>query len=94
MIKHLLIRPGIRKQAFQERFGTAVTEAFPILADWMEAGWAEETDGFLGLTQEGLGLSDYIGPKLISEEIRRKMQEWEQFYGQENGFLQGQSEKL
>ena len=94
VIRHLLIRPGIRKQAFQERFGTAVTEAFPILEDWMEAGWAEETDGFLGLTQEGLGLSDYIGPKLISEEIRRKMQEWEQIYGQENGFLQGQSEKL
>ena len=33
---------------------------------------------YIGLTLEGLGLSDYIGLQLISEEIRKKMLEWEQ----------------
>ncbi len=37
--------------------------------------------GCIGLTEEGLGLSDYIGPQLISEDIRRKMLEWEKTNG-------------
>ena len=63
--------------------------------DWIMQGWLEETsDSFLRLTEEGLSLSDYIGPQLISEDVRRKMLEWERSNGREDDFLQGISEKL
>lgn len=41
---------------------------------------AADGDGcdYIGLTREGLGLSDYIGPQLISEEVGKRMLEWEQ----------------
>ena len=103
VIKHLLIRPGIPRQVYRQKFGREVMEEFPLLRTWVEQGWLEEkSDGqdvFLGLTEEGLGFSDYMGPQLISEEIGEKMLEWERLNGwenrrQENGFLQGESEKL
>ena len=126
VIKHLLIRPGIAKKAYRQIFGNEITEDFPILRNWIEAGWLEEKDesreeqrhwasgeaagypelqkgqrgsgyqdsGFLSLTEEGLGMSDYIGPQLISADIRRKMLEWEKSNGQENNLLQGEPEKL
>ena len=108
MIRHLLIRPGIAKKAYRQSFGNEVMEDFPILRDWIEDGWLEEkrcqSNGegpgyqedsvFLSLTEEGLGLSDYIGPLLISADIRRKMLEWERMNGQENNLLQGEPEKL
>lgn len=80
VIKHLLILPGISKQAYKKAFQADLLEAFPIIKDWMEQGWLEEHYGdhdYIGLTSEGLGLSDYIGPQLVSEEIMEKMLEWE-----------------
>ena len=95
VIKHLLIYPGISKAAYRDHFGAELTEAFPILLEWIRQGWLEETsDSFLRLTEEGLSLSDYIGPQLISEDVRRKMLEWERSNGREDDFLQGISEKL
>ena len=81
MIKHLLILPGISKQAYRKAFQADLLEDFPIIKDWMNQGWLEEHDSghnYIGLTPEGLGLSDYIGPQLVSEEIMKKMKEWEQ----------------
>ncbi len=86
VIKHLLILPGISKQAYRKAFQADLLEDFPIIKDWMEQGWLEEYDigqdyinqDYIGLTLEGLGLSDYIGPQLISGEIMKKMLEWEQ----------------
>ena len=45
----------------------------------MDQDWLEEDSGhdYIGLTTEGMGLSDYIGPQLVSEEIMKKMLEWE-----------------
>lgn len=99
VIRHLLILPGISKQAYDRAFGSDVSEDFPLIRDWIKRGWLEERYGsigiprdsihdtgvstvaengaYIGLTKEGLGLSDYIGPQLISEEIRNKMLEWE-----------------
>ena len=79
VIKHLLILPGISRQAYQKAFQADVLEDFPILKDWIRQGWVEERCccDHIGLTTEGLGLSDYIGPQLISEDIRGKMLEWE-----------------
>ena len=95
VIKHLLIRPGIAKKAYRQIFGNEVTEDFPILRNWMASGWLEEKryqgngegtgcqedSEFLSLTEEGLGLSDYIGPQLISADIRKKMLDWERING-------------
>ena len=81
VIKHLLILPGISKQAYRKAFQADLLEDFPIIKDWMDQDWLEEHDSghdYIGLTHEGLGLSDYIGPQLISEEIMKKMKEWEQ----------------
>lgn len=80
VIKHILILPGISKQAYRKAFQADLLEDFPIIKDWMGQGWLEECyngHDYIGLTLEGLGLSDYIGPQLISEEIREKMLEWE-----------------
>ena len=80
VIKHLLILPGISKQVYRKAFQADLLENFPIIKDWMGQGWLEEHytgQDYIGLTIEGLGLSDYIGPQLISEDIRKKMLEWE-----------------
>ena len=97
VIKHLLILPGISKQAYQNAFQADLLEDFPVIRDWVRLGWLQEgydsqgcgdtgpQDGGvrctghdrIGLTEEGLGLSDYIGPQLISEDIKGKMLEWE-----------------
>lgn len=50
--------------------------------------------GWLVLTDDGLGLSDYLGPQLISREIGEKMAEWETAHGQTNRPLMQQLEKL
>lgn len=50
--------------------------------------------GWLVLTDDGLGLSDYLGPQLISREISEKMAEWETAHGQTNRPLMQQLQKL
>jgi len=77
VIKHLFILPGISKEAYQKAFCSDVLLDFPILRDWIDFGWLVQKDGFVMLTEEGIGLSDYIGPQLISEAIKEKMQKWE-----------------
>ncbi len=49
---------------------------------------------FLTLTEEGMGLSDYLGPMLASGEVWGKMKEWEAVYEPRGGFLSGEPEKL
>ncbi|MCI9282756.1 MAG: coproporphyrinogen III oxidase family protein [Lachnospiraceae bacterium] len=85
VIRHLLIRPGIAKERYREIFGSSLWADFPILERWVEEEWlqieeTEEYQSFLSLTKEGIGLSDYLGPMLISREVSGKMQEWETIY--------------
>lgn len=80
-IRHLLIRPGLDIQRYQQTFHSQALEDFPLLQDWIRQGYAilspaNNTD-YLTLTEEGLGLSDCLGPQLISPQIRTKMEEWE-----------------
>ncbi len=117
-IRHLLIRPGLDREAYRQKFGTEALEDFPLLLQWMEQGFLEEKKGtgkqaserqraertetgrpetgpgWLTLTEEGLGLSDCLGPELISPEIRRKMEEWDDVHKKDHDSLQGQPEKL
>lgn len=92
LIRHLLIYPGVDIQKYKKHFKTGLMEDFPVLQEWMEQGfiqWKEdgkegiqEGEKFLALTETGLGLSDYLGPQLISDEIRKAMEEWEEMHGQ------------
>ncbi len=92
LIRHLLIRPGLDKNRYQKLYGKDVLEEFPVLREWMEQGFVElqraKKQGDFGeqmyftLTDAGLGLSDYLGPKLISAEVNRAMCEWEAIHEQ------------
>lgn len=88
VIRHVLIRPGLFPDEYQEVFGSHVLEDFPILEDWMEQGYLEirKLDSVphqpkaplcFTLTEAGLGLSDYLGPQLISPQIQAAMEAWE-----------------
>ncbi len=81
VIKHLMIIPGISKKAYQKAFASDLLVDFPMISEWKKLGWIDESNDLIGLSEMGLGLSDYIGPKLISEEIAAKMMEWERANG-------------
>ncbi len=92
VIRHLLIYPGLPLNRYQNLFHSDAAEDFPILNDWTEKGYVRRkaaengesrADGvfqeeFLALTETGLGLSDCLGPQLISDSVRQAMQEWEE----------------
>ncbi len=59
-----------------------------------EGGTNGNPECFLTLTEEGMGLSDYLGPMLVSEAVWGKMKEWEAVYEPGGGFIPGKSEKL
>ncbi len=83
VIRHLLIRPGLELERYQELFGEDVLDAFSLLRAWIEQGYAVlEENGFLSLTEAGLGVSDYLGPQLISPAVDQAMHEWEVIHGQ------------
>lgn len=94
VIRHLLIRPGLKKEEYQQQFHASPTEDFPLLLSWMKQGYLTDTGACLSLTDEGLGWSDYLGPQLISPEIRAKMEEWEVDHGKKDHLLSGQLKKL
>lgn len=84
VIKHLLIYPGLPVKQYQARFKAAAEEDFPLLNRWEREGFLEygKSGGetFLALTDAGLGLSDYLGPQLISREVEEKMKEWDRWF--------------
>lgn len=97
-IRHVLIRPGVEEEGYWQRFGSRVLEDFPVIARWMEEGLAfRDEGGFIALTDRGMGLSDFLGPQLISDEVLRAMGHWEEEHGLKGAAydsLQRQPEKL
>lgn len=90
VIRHLLIRPGLPLGRYKRAFGTEVQKDFPILKQWIDQGLAVLRENDMGtgesepcivLTEKGLGLSDYLGPQLISPEVGRRMKEWDDVHG-------------
>ena len=70
-------------------------ESAGIVQEQHEEGWTNgKPECFLTLTEEGMGLSDYLGPMLVSEAVWGKMKEWEAVYEPGGGFIPGKSEKL
>lgn len=74
VIRHLLFGLGIHKGDYESHFGEDVLRSFPELCDWAGDGYVSITEGRVSLTEEGFAWSDYLGPKLISEEVRRRME--------------------
>ena len=54
---------------------------FPILEKWVTQGYIAKAGQMLALTPQGLGLSDFLGPQLISPEIAELMEKWEEANG-------------
>ena len=94
VIRHLLIRPGLLLREYEEQFGNSALYDFSILEKWEECGYVQREGEYLALTETGMELSDWLGPQLISEEIRRRMEEWEYIHGRNGASVQGESEEL
>ncbi len=74
VIKHILFDTGIDKKDYQQHFQSEVIKDFPILKEWKSQGYLIEEDAGFHLTVKGFALSDYLGPQLISKEVREKME--------------------
>ena len=77
IIKNLLFISGLDKESYRQKFGETVKETFPLMSDWKEKGYIREENNKYMLTSEGMALSDYLGPQLISPLVKGRMQEWE-----------------
>lgn len=74
VIKHVLFGRGICLKDYNMHFGSEAVKDFPLLLDWVREGYAVLTEEFLSLTEQGFALSDYLGPKLISDQVRDLME--------------------
>ncbi len=72
-IRHLLFDTGINRKDYQKHFGGEAQKDFPEIIEWEQAGLAAITAEHIALTEEGFALSDYLGPQLISDDIRKRM---------------------
>lgn len=82
VIKNLLACRGILLQEYKDRFGSDILLDYDVLQVFLEKEYLLFAGERLYLSKEGLALSDYIGPSLISEEIRQRMSEWKDAYGE------------
>lgn len=73
-IRHVLFGRGICLSDYRMHFGSEAEQDFPLLLDWVRSGYAVMEDGFLSLTEQGFSLSDYLGPQLVSDQVRGLME--------------------
>ncbi len=81
VIRHILFGRGICRDGYRRHFQREAEEDFPLLAEWVCQGYAVLKDGHISLTEEGFALSDYLGPQLMSREVRQRMEEWREAEG-------------
>jgi len=72
-IRHILFGKGINCKDYRNHFSKEVREDFPVIEEWEQNGYVTITNDFITLTDQGFSLSDYLGPQLISFDVRRKM---------------------
>ncbi len=75
VIKNILFCCGIDKEEYRSRFSSEPERDYPLLTEWIQSGMAVADSAKICLTERGISLSDFLGPKLISEEVREKMEE-------------------
>lgn len=78
VIKHILFGTGIVKEDYRQQFDSEPQQEFPQIAEWINKGYAVENKDSITLTEEGFALSDYLGPQLISPEVKEKMKNWKE----------------
>ena len=77
VIKNILFTSGLNMGNFRKNFGKDVDKEFAILNIWKEKGYLKKEGDTYKLTTEGMALSDYLGPQLISSNVKGRMEEWE-----------------
>ena len=77
VIKNILFTSGVNMGNFRKNFGKDVDKEFAILDIWKEKGYLKKEGDTYKLTTEGMALSDYLGPQLISSNVKGRMEEWE-----------------
>lgn len=78
VMKNLLSCRGIYQTEYYDRFKSYVLEDYLILRKYIDERYILSDGTRLYLSEEGLALSDYIGPSLISDEVRQRMLEWKE----------------
>lgn len=73
VIKHLLYDRGINRKDYRENFKHEAENDFLIIEMWQKEGYVEISDEWISLTDKGMDLSDYLGPKFISEEVAKRI---------------------
>jgi oxygen-independent coproporphyrinogen III oxidase len=77
VIQSLLQVEGMDFDAYRARFGSEAMDDLPELARLEDHGLATRDDARLRLTEEGLEMSDVIGPALYSARVRRLMKSYQ-----------------
>jgi len=75
VIQSLLTEPGLDRNAYTARFGTACETDLPQLAELHALELVTQDGPLLRLNQRGYAYADTIGPWLISPTVRRLMEE-------------------
>ena len=73
VIKNILFACGLCEREYETAFSSDAARDFPVLREWARDGYAIRQDGKWVLTEKGFSLSDYLGPMLISDEVRERM---------------------
>jgi oxygen-independent coproporphyrinogen III oxidase len=77
VIQSLLQVEGLEFAAYCARFGSEAMDDLPELARLEDQGLATRYDARLRLTEEGVEMSDVIGPALYSARVRRLMKSYQ-----------------
>lgn len=78
VIQSLLSQPGLDLASYQMLFaGADACRDIPLLVELEQAGLAERHGSLLTLNDDGLALSDGIGPALISPRVWQRMHDFE-----------------
>ncbi|HKC88052.1 MAG TPA: STM4012 family radical SAM protein, partial [Blastocatellia bacterium] len=77
VIQSLLQVEGLDFAAYRARFGSEAMDDLPELARLEDRGLAKRDDASLRLTEEGLEMSDVIGPALYSARVRGLMKSYQ-----------------
>lgn len=76
VLMSLLQVAGLDLHELRERFDVSAETSLPELLELQRQGLASQDGQFLKLTAAGLERSDQIGPRLFSERVRRRMEEY------------------
>ncbi|MEO8698574.1 MAG: STM4012 family radical SAM protein [Kofleriaceae bacterium] len=77
LILSLLSDDGLDVAAYRKRFASAPAADFPAVGELESQGFAVIDGDALKLTPAGLARADAIGPWLFSDDVRRKMTEYQ-----------------